>query len=129
MVAPEILPISDAIPRRAKRYRTTFTLPFIEWANMAPPMGYDEVMELVFRNSADVSALEARINGRTVPVYTFRGASQVSYCVELVGEVSSAETNTFELFVTWNRDADDPSVEPRQRKSEPGGPMVVSGDP
>ena len=95
---------------------------------MAPPMGYDEVMELVFRNSADVAGLEARINGRTVPVYTYRGASQVSFCVELVGEVASAETNTFELFVTWNADDAAAPVKAEPKKRDPGGPMVVSGD-
>ena len=123
----EILPVSDNIPRRAAHYRTTFTLPFMEWPTLSQPMGYDEVMELVFKNSADIESLEARINGRTVPVYIYRGAMQVSYCIELVGEVASVQTNTFDLYVTWKQDTDTPPVTKKKKKAV-GGPMVISAE-
>ena len=54
--------------RRYTEYSTALVIPFIEWPNMSMCYGYDELVELCFKDVNEVESVRVSINGREIPV-------------------------------------------------------------
>ena len=79
----------------------------MEWPNVSGLYGFDEVIELVFSDCNAVKAVRAFINGLQVPVYEYTYAvarHMRTWCIELVGNVSSGTKPTIRIEVDWAED-------------------------
>lgn len=104
---PENVTKAAKIPRRASVYEAEFDMPFMEWPNVSNLYGFDEVIELIFSDCNAVKAVRAFINGLQVPVYEYVYAvarHMRTWCIELVGNVSSGTRPTIRIEVDWTED-------------------------
>lgn len=111
--------------RRADEYSAKLDIPFIEYPNLACEIGYDEVLELVFKNSKMVKSVKAELDGKEVPVQEFYYASgsMKAFYIELVGRVASGTQPELKLKVEW----DDEFIQTRREEQESkAGAQVIS---
>ncbi len=110
---------------RGNKYTAFVEIPFIEMHQMGNRYGFDECIELVFKDSNLVKNVRASIDGNEVAVnkyeYPFMNG-KCSYYIELTGKVKSGSKFKLELNIDWNDIKIDNGVKEKEEKT---GRMVI----